>query len=231
MKKTQDKYNEIMDKVILSNEEKNKIKNNIVNREVKPIYKNAYIALAIIAIIFTMGITVNALVKHYSVIRNEEYKKEAIFNGYVDKDYKSDLFVKNNTYEIEEIENKLELKILKNKYVETNLYSINNITVKNNNISKINFWLSKANNNINIGFEVNTDKNEYSEFSVSGNAEMKTYMIKKLNTEALIYETKNEYAGFILANFEYEGLIYSVEIDKINYSIDKLYDILESFYK
>lgn len=231
MKKFENNYKKLMDKVELSKTEKESIKNNIILKKDKFIVKKLLVTISAVVIIFTISMTVNALINHYTIIKNDEYNKKTIYNGYIDKDYSVELFEKGEDYDIEEIESKLKLEILRNDYIKDYTFNLYNFNTKNNNITKLNFWLKNINDNIRFGFEIKTEENEISEFSISGNVDLKTYIIKNLNTEVVIYETKNDYAGPLLANFEYNGIIYSIELDKVDYSLNDLYKILESFYK
>lgn len=237
MKKIQEKYHNLMENIKLSEGETNSIKQNILNQSNKHyVFKPAFASLIILTIIFTLGITVNALVKHYNIKTNEEYKKDVVFNGVIDKKYDSGLFEKNKRYTIEELEEKLELKILRNKKIDNDLFELYNLSNKENQITKMNFWLinkensTNKNDKINYSFEINTDLKEGSRFAMSGDSQLEIYKIKTLDTEAVIIESKNETYGPLLANFEYDGIIYSIELDKIDFSKKELYNILNSFF-
>ena len=100
----------------------------------------------------------------------------------------------------------------------------------------MNFWLTNKenttnkNDKINYAFEINTDLEESSRFAMKGGSKLEIYNIKTLKTDAVIIESKNETYGPLLANFEYNGIIYSIELDKIDFEKKELYNILDSFY-
>jgi len=102
----------------------------------------------------------------------------------------------------------------------------------------LNFWLVDSKKDeltykdLNLGFEINTKYSlEDGKLAFSGNVKMEYYYIKNLNTEAIIFETTNDSYGPLLANFVYDEIIYSINLEKAFFTKNDLYIILDSFYK
>ena len=235
MDKIKNKYCEYLDSVKLNDNELNDIKINIINSKnnFKFSFRLVTNLLLIIISLFTISFNVVAVVKDYRVISNSKYVKTVEFNGYINKKYDKDLFIKDGTYKLNDIEKKLGLNLLESKKLSNNEFKVFNVEIDNSYISKIYFWSNNfkyKNKNINVGFEVNTKENGKSDFKLIGDSKMSSYYIKNLDTNAVILDTNSNY-GALLANFQYEGIIYSIEMDKIDHSIDDLYYLLDSFNK
>ena len=79
MKKFENNYKKLMDKVELSKTEKESIKNNIILKKDKFVVKKLLVTISAVVIIFTISMTVNALINHYTIIKNDEYNKKTSY--------------------------------------------------------------------------------------------------------------------------------------------------------
>ncbi|MBE6140299.1 MAG: hypothetical protein E7172_02050 [Firmicutes bacterium] len=240
MKKFEEKYLSLIKKIELSNEDARKIKQNICEKANKKslILKPIFITLILLSVCSTITVAANVLIKQYKTTINENSKKEVLFTSKIDKVYTDNLLKENDYYSINELEEKLDLKFLRNKHITNDLFKLTKLDKKNNKIAKLNFWLVDSKKDeltykdLNLGFEINTKYSlEDGKLAFSGNVKMEYYYIKNLNTEAIIFETTNDSYGPLLANFVYDEIIYSINLEKAFFTKNDLYIILDSFYK
>ena len=238
MKNFRKEYNNLLKEIKLSKKEITTIKDNILKSNDKKIYLKAFLYASFAILLFiSCIITTRAIINSYKIVENIETMKNIIFNEKVNKEYNKDLLVEKKYYKKDILEDKLELKILDNKLINSNNYKLDKLTFNKNKIAKLNFWLVNEDNTsrnieqINFAFEINTKySEEESKFALSGYSKLENYFIKNLNTEAVIIEANNEKFGPILCNFVYNEIIYSIELEKLYYKIEDMHKILDSFY-
>jgi len=238
MKNFKKKYLTFIKKIELSDEEISKIKQNILKTDYKRplILKPCFTVLILLFICSTITVAANGMLKHFKITINEPTKKEVFYTLRLDKGYEDTLLIEKDYYLLKDIEEKLNLKILRNKKVPKDLFQITNLDKNNGKISKLNFWLVNydkseiKSNQINLAFEINTNNSNIdSKLAYSGNSKLEYYFIENLNVEAVIIESTSEY-GPMLSNFVYEDIVYSINLDKAFFTKNELYSILDAFY-
>lgn len=247
------------------NKEKNynfimsKIENNIQKGSFKLRY--AYI-IAILLIIGVIGVSAGNVIKNYRIETKdnlpfeESAEKQILFDNKLDKEYDSDLFKENNYYTYEEIEEKLELKLLKNKNFDSNIYLLTNLKINNDKIAQVSFWQTNSDKSSKtflekywFYFTINTNySNEETTAAIIGGkgGEYREHYIKSLNSIALITKPSSSVkCGPTRVHFSYNNIIYSmrfenvcfdgIEVENIEGSSyvpmveSELYDFLEAF--
>ena len=257
MKNFKQEYKNFINEFNLSNDEYEEIKNNILfnDNQKSHIFKLKYAVIILVALfISTIGIvSASQIINNLKIKTRDnlpfeesnsiELNTDVIFN----KDLPSDLFIKDNYYTYEEIEKKLDYKLLKNKYFDEKLFQVKSITTNDGYISDITFSFTNKNLEVsskNLDFNI-TLKTKYSKdmnylWMGGENLKKEQYFIKSLNTESIMikYSIFND-IGSIMADFVYNNVIYEVRSDSINYSektldyaysLNDIKNILEGFY-
>lgn len=243
MKEFQDKYTSFINNNNISNKEYKTIKDNILDtKKHKYNYKLKY-ALVIIMLlsIFSIALMNNEVIanklKHYIIEGSKEegkasFKSDAI----IDKDYDASLLKENTYYKREDIEEKLSLKFLKNKYIQSDTFRVINLENKNNKIAKLTLEaINEKNDNttcINDACLYATVNTKYSskppELEISGSFIYDTYYIKSLETEAIIIKI-NENVQDGIVEFSYDNISYELIVSPTSDKTIK--EVLEGFYK
>jgi hypothetical protein len=246
MKDFKQKYKSILDLANLSEDECKTIKNNIKYKSNKNIilqFKFCHIVLiCLIVILPLLGITYASInLKHFKIESKdnksiEESTKKSIYSDAIfDGNVSADIFVKDEYYSYEEIEKKLNLKLLKSNLIDSELFHLVNLETNNNNLAKANFALvnndkSDRTLKVEFGFSICTQyASDKTELYIAGITKYENYFIKSLKTEAIIVKEKNHSSGFIVANFAYNNITYEVVLATADYNDNYLYEILESF--
>lgn len=262
----------MLKKIIEEDLNKEKNYNNIVKRiergyERQLTFKFKYACLiAIILIVGIAGVSagVENITKNYKidVIKDandnlpleERNEKHVLFDNKIDKEYKSNLFKKNEQYTYKEIEERLNLKLLKNKNFNSNIYRVTDITAKDDKIAKLIFAQVKPGNGLEsekylFSFAIITKYNDKDNTIVAithgGLEGYIEHYIKSLNTMALIDKPKKDYScGPTYVYFSYDDVVYILRFDMVCYNaleIDRanstslaitdseLYNFLEAF--
>ncbi len=159
-----------------------------------------------------------------------------IYPSIIDNNYSSKLFKENSIYSINKIESKLKTKLLHNKYIDYKLFKADYIKNKDNQIAKIIFENVKGKKNqlvnIPLCIIVNTkysDEDDRNYLDIIENTEVITYYINSLNTNAYIMLSKDNDNGPMFAFFSFNNVIYELYMNREEYKIDYLYEVLESF--
>lgn len=245
MKKFEKMYKDYFNNINLSREEKIKMKEKIMSeKKSKFIFKFAYrlsIFIEIFLISGIMVVTANSLVRQFQV---KESKSIVLENEKLDININADYLKKGDYYTHEVLENLFDIKILKNSKINSNIYKLLDLESNKGKVSKVNFANidNKGNiSNISFGFETKfyKDDNEdemrkqLGDIWISGPTEDKevyNYNIKTLETEAIILSTKSDVAP-IIASFIYNNVVYSIETNKTEYSIEDIYSYLDAYIK
>ncbi len=248
-------YNSIISKIENNSERKSSFK-----------FRYAYVIL-ILVIISIVGVSAGHAIhaiKHYRIDVIEESKdnlpleerneKHVLFDNKINKEYDSKLFKKGNQYTYNEIEEKLQLKLLKNKNFDSNIYKVVDLLVKDDKIAKLRFAQIEPDKssefekyffNFSISTKYYDEDNTIIAINHGRFENYIEYYIKSLNTMALIDKPKKDYnCGPTNVYFSYNDVVYIlnfstvcfnvVEIDRANSSFvpitdTDLYDFLEAF--
>ena len=254
----------MLKKIIAEDLSKTKNYNYIMNiiensSSTKKAFKLRYAyAIAIILIAGVIGVSaaVGNIVKSYKIdtIDNLPYEesseKRIKFDNKLDREYDSKLFKKAESYTYDEIEKKLQLKLLKNKNFDRNMYLLTNLEIKNDKIAQVAFW------------QVNSDKSRRFEgkylfyFAITTNyfdedntaaiiggkgGEYREHYIKSLDTLALITKSNGDIpCGPARVHFSYNEVVYGLRFEDVCFdgattsatfgmTETELYDFLEAF--
>lgn len=245
MKKFEKLYKDYFNNINLSIEEKIEIKENIMSeKKNKFIFKFAYRLSILIGVFLISGImivTANSLVRQFRV---KESKSIVLENEKLDININADYLKKGDYYTHEVLENLFDIKILKNSKINSNIYKLLVLETNEGKVSKVNFANidNKGNiSNISFGFktkfykDANEDEMEkqLGDIWISGSNEDKevyNYNIKALETEAIILSAKSDVAP-IIASFIYNNVVYSIETNKTEHSIEDIYSYLDAYIK
>lgn len=245
MKKFEKMYKDYFNNVNLLREEKIEMKEKIISeKKNKFIFKFAYrfsIFIGVFLISGIMIVTANSLVRQFRV---KESKSIVLENEKLDININADYLKIGNYYTHEALENLFDIKILKNSKINSNIFKLLVLETNEGKVSKVNFANidNKGNiSNISFGFETKfyKDDNEdemrkqLGDIWISGPTEDKevyNYNIKTLETEAIILSTKSDVAP-IIASFIYNNVVYSIETNKTEYSIEDIYSYLDAYIK
>lgn len=260
----------LLKKIIEEDLNKEKNYNSIMskienNGERKLSFKLKYaslVAIIIVAGIVGVSARVGNITKNYKidVIKDskdnlpveERNEKHILFDNKINKDYDSNLFKKDKQYTYKEIEERLQLKLLKNKNFDSNIYRVNDLTAKDDKIAKLRFSQIKPNKDFDLekyyfNFTISTkyyDEDNTVIAITHGLDDYIEYYIKSLNTMALIDKPKKGYSGPTHVYFSYNDVVYTLnfsivyfdvlEIDRAHSSSipiteTELYDFLEAF--
>ena len=178
------------------------------------------------------------IIDHFELRNNDNsFEKDLFSDAVVNKTYEANILQKDSMYKIDDISEKLDLNILKNRMIENSNYKLTLLSEKDSFISELDFWLVNDDGSdtglmeIAIGFAVKTKiSDKKTEFYVNGNSEMKKYYIKSLDTIAVILDPVSSNSGPIIASFVYKDITYFVELQKTFYKYEDMQNILESFY-
>ncbi len=251
MKEFDKKYKKFINSVNLSDNDYQEIKKNILlNNTKKFSFKLKYALLLFLVLFISVFGVVNAdkIIKHFNIVTNDgmpfekSHDKSFISNGVIDKSYPKDLFTENSYYTYNEIEKKLGVHLLKNKYLDSDLFLLHNLKIKKDMIAFAGFTLVNKDKpeinkfkNIRMSLSINTKySSEPSELNIKGaNIYYEEYYIKSLNTEALIVTNSKEFASLVIIEFTYENISYELELDSLNFNdenqVQNIHNILESF--
>lgn len=250
MKKFEKMYKDYFNNINLSREEKIKMKEKIMGeKKSKFIFKFAYRLSIFIGIFLISGImivTANSLVRQFRVNENKNIFLE---NNKLNIDCNANAFNKDTIYTHEELEKTFEIKILKNSKVNSDLYKLSNLKSNEEKVASIHFSNINSRedtfieNDVSIGFGFKTkyyDETKEDEMDklggdiwISGPTEDKEvyyYHIKSLDTEAIILSTRGEYAP-ILVSFVYDNVVYEMDANKFEHSLEDVYSYLDAYVK
>lgn len=265
MSKISDEFKKEFNQIEVDNSTLDKIENNIYHKYNS--YKRrkkivvTVVSLFLVAIVST-GIVYADDIKNY--VRTFKFKEYIKDNGKKGVYGKSECFKKvinydapldevdtetdyNKNYKIKDIEDMLNIKILKSKYLETEeikqlkTYKINNKisytmfsynTGKNNNNNIIRSRMSK------FYFVTKYSSGECGiEFNSSGSLKATEYYVKNLDTNAYIFNFSKGFSWDYIIFVIYDGINYSfvISINPIKVNTDELqeyylHDFLESLH-
>lgn len=241
MKNFEKKYKKFINSINLTDNDYYEIENNIVLNNKNKIKFNLKYATILLFIIFISTISIvyaTKIFENYTIVTNENLPIEeslgntVVSNARINKDFTKDLFEKGEYYTYEEIEEKLGQKILKSQYCDSNLFVVNYIEIKEEKISRVSFSMANKTNSKceDFGFVIRTNYfNGNDGLSISGEIHYDKYYIKSLNTNAIIVKTGYPIIDFTYENIAYE-IVYGSYIDFDNQeTVNKLYNLLESF--
>lgn len=239
-------YNSIMKKINESFDKKPKLKLK---------YAYVIIALLLISVIGVSAVYATNVVKNYRVETKNLSNKNSneyniLFDNKLDREYDSNLFKEDGYYTYEEIEEKLQLKLLKNKNFDSNMYYLTSLKINEEKISQANFW--QVNNDKStktmsdkywFNFRMNTKySNEDTLVAkiLSSDIKYKEHYIKSLDTVALI-KLPGLSCGSTLIYFSYQDIIYNIVFNCSCFGVSEVsgsdvmfesevYDFLEAFY-
>lgn len=251
MKNFNEKYKNFIDSVNLSEEEYREIKSEVtLNKKKKHNYVLKYAVILIMLFISVLGIAnADKIIKHYKIITNdnktfeESHNKSVFFNNRLEKDYSKNILTLNDFYTYDGIEEKLDIKLLKNKYFDSNLFVLSNLEIENNMISKANFKLANMDkvteylgleSEFSIIIETNHSNKESEWWFKGGDVLLEKYYIKSLKTEALIFTVgPGRVTTTKIVSFVYDNIMYYLDLRGQDFTDEsqkaKLYDFLESF--
>lgn len=247
MKNFQKKYKEFIDKINLSEMECLDIKNKVILNNNKKTFnfKIKYALLLIVIFISALGV-VNAdkIIKHYKIVTNdnktfeESNNKSFVSDGVIQKDYSKDLLKLNSYYTYDEIEKKLDLKLLKNKNLKSELFILKNLEIEKNKVAMASFSLvGNDKNEFNPSLSIIIITNYLEENSgltiKGGEIFYEEYYIHNLKTEAIIIKNDENLADMVIIEFTYNDILYEIDFGRVNFNDDfevaNLYNFLESF--
>ncbi len=202
------------------------------NNQKKVAFKLRYAYIAIFLLIAVIGVSFGG-VKARDFIKNYRLEKQndetrILFKDKVNKDYASDLFKENDYYTYEEIENKLQLKLLKNKkyanFFDSELFEALHLKTNNDKIASIKFSLVNSDkstryidkNWLNITINTNYNDDEYYASFKGANREQEEYYINSLDTVAFIdriVSTKDFRCSPVQVLLSYNNITYGMRFD------------------
>lgn len=234
------KYLNFFDNIDLTCLDKENIRNEILYKKSNnTIHKFTFvIPLVVIMFCCCLGVSAKVIIDHFELRNNDNsFEKDLFSDAVVNKTYEANILQKDSMYKIDDISEKLDLNILKNRMIENSNYKLTLLSEKESFISELDFWLVNDDGSdtglmeIAIGFAVKTKiSDKKTEFYVNGNSEMKKYYIKSLDTIAVILDPVSSNSGPIIASFVYKDITYFVELQKTFYKYEDMQNILESFY-
>ena len=254
MKNFQNKYKRFLDSIDLNENEYNQIKNNIIqSNKLIPKFKFRYALILLITL--SIG-TLIELCTSKAISSNINIKKTS-FENYehleinsdttFDKEIPTNYFEIGKYYSYEEIENKLNIKLLKNNLFNNRNLLLQSCEKSNDHIAKMVFTLIDEKEEyplkdieFSIVLKTKYNINDIDLWIEGGGFQTEKYYIKSLNTEAgiLKYNTTGG-LGRIYVNFNYDDVVYTLYNDSINYyymdytqyaySFNEFKNILENF--
>lgn len=244
MKKFEKNYKKLIDEIDLNNQEYAEIKRNVIANNKKTFdFKIKYALLLIIFLISVFGVVnANKIIKHYKIVTNDNKSYEEsgnrsfISNSKIEKDFSKDILKKDTYYTYDDIEEKLNLKFLKNNYLKSDLFLLKNLDIEKNMIAKASFILvneNKTEPKVSIIIKTNYLTEDIGLTIKGGKVFYEEYYIQNLNTEAIIVKYGEELASNVIVELSYDNILYELQFDMINFNdekqIEKLYDFLDSF--
>ena len=235
MKKIEKEYLEFFDKIRLSNDSNEKIKNNIINNKNYNLkHRFAYVtACSILAFSLLIGaVYASELIRKFTITSNEGESTKVNFDSNIEKDYSVELIDQEKTYTINEIEKIFDLKLLNSERINGKEFKVLHLENYDNYISYVSFELVDENKGLNdtsLSFTINTkysSKNINSEYK--GTYKLSYYHIKSIDEEAALNIPSNN-IGIAFVDFQYNNVIYNYIFDCTKYSTDDIYSYLESF--
>ncbi len=253
-------YNNYFDEIELSKKESNIIKDNIINkstprRRLKPVY---IVALIIICGIGLTPVTASVIKSNFilynknnpnphSELQDEEHRSKSVYiTSKLNNHYSNDIVNLNEDYKLNELEKKLGIVFLKNNKIDMESFKVNNKeTVGTSTIGLALINNDKQNKKIELGIIFYTKEDIVKERKLIGmqskKVVQKEYYINSLKTKAIIMyndiepniidENQVIYTTPFMAVFEKDNIIYSIYLEgQDGYTLEKLYEILESFY-
>lgn len=247
MKKFEIEYKKMLDNIELKKEEIDLIKSNVILVKKYPkIFKIRYAVIFILLFVLFFGaVNADKIIKFYKIVTNdnkvfsESGDRSFISNAVLNKEYSKDLFLLENKYSYEDIENKLGERLLKNDLLKSDLFVLEHLETFENKISKLSFSLLILENvEYLTSFSIMVRTKYFSKEDglriKGGQIYYKEYYIKKLKTEALIIYNSEEYANMVIIEFTYNNIGYEIELNGLNFKdeiqVEKIYEFLESFY-
>lgn len=247
MKKFEIEYKKMLDNIELKKEEIDLIKSNVILVKKYPkIFKIRYAVIFILLFVLFFGaVNADKIIKFYKIVTNdnkvfsESGDRSFISNAVLNKEYSKDLFLLENKYSYEDIENKLGERLLKNDLLKSDLFVLRHLETFENKISKLSFSLLNLENvEYLTSFSIMVRTKYFSKEDglriKGGQIYYKEYYIKKLKTEALIIYNSEEYANMVIIEFTYNNIGYEIELNGLNFKdeiqVEKIYEFLESFY-
>ncbi len=218
------------------NKEKNY--NAIINKmegsnKVKGIFKIRYAYIGLILIVISViGVSAGTAINNYwNATKNFEVEQDdkglhIEFNDRINTDYDCNLFGENNYYTLNEIEDKLQLKFLKNKlydkYFDSDLYKLSDYEISNNKIAQAHFNLVNSDKSLRniaknwygISIRTNYTDDKYTGDFFGDREGYEEYYIKNLNTVAFIRKHTTIKGGLpVRVMFSYNNVIYSIRFE------------------
>lgn len=247
MKEFEIEYKKMLDNIELKKEEIDLIKSNVILVKKYPkIFKIRYAVIFILLFVLFFGaVNADKIIKFYKIVTNdnkvfsESGDRSFISNAVLNKEYSKDLFLLENKYSYEDIENKLGERLLKNDLLKSDLFVLKHLETFENKISKLSFSLLNLENvEYLTSFSIMVRTKYFSKEDglriKGGQIYYKEYYIKKLKTEALIIYNSEEYANMVIIEFTYNNIGYEIELNGLNFKdeiqVEKIYEFLESFY-
>lgn len=247
MKKFEIEYKKMLDNIELKKEEIDLIKSNVILVKKYPkIFKIRYAVIFILLFVLFFGaVNADKIIKFYKIVTNdnkvfsESGDRSFISNAVLNKEYSKDLFLLENKYSYEDIENKLGERLLKNDLLKSDLFVLKHLETFENKISKLSFSLLNLENvEYLTSFSIMVRTKYFSKEDglriKGGQIYYKEYYIKKLKTEALIIYNSEVYANMVIIEFTYNNIGYEIELNGLNFKdeiqVEKIYEFLESFY-
>lgn len=247
MKNFKQSYKELLDNVELSDYESNEIKNNIISKKkqkrFRPLFRLSYVLIIIAIVAFSIygASRADAILKHHKIVAkdnkslNESNKKSIYSNAILDIDINPKLFVEGEYYTYNEIEEKLNLKLLKSDFLDSKIFNLHNYKIKDNKVifgafNLVNKDKTKRELKDNFSIIINTKySKELPEFYIAGVTTVEEYYIESLKTEAVLIRQRDYDYGFIFIELVYDNIAYEIELINVDYSSNYVYQLLESF--
>lgn len=255
MKDYEKNYKSMLNKVNIEQEELNTIKKTILSSKKSPTFKLRYAIIAIFAlfIVGTGMVYGEELINIYKeyIVRKETYKNEdgetvskykGYYRGFIEipssSPYSEEDLGKYFTYD--EIEKTLGINILKNPSLEENSFELFKLEYNDQKqIAEIYFSSERNIAEMSYRFSILTqyateEQKEEANFIVSEKRKPVVYHIKSLDVDANIIAITMDgvdtayYMTTASASFPYDGILYSVRLNKMGYKIEDFYPILES---
>lgn len=244
MKNFETKYKKLIDEVDLNNQEYSEIKRNVITNNKKTFgFKVKYALLLIMLFISVIGVAnADKIIKHYKIVTNdnksfeESGNRSFISNSRIEKDFSKEILKKDTYYTYDDIEDKLNLKFLKNNYLKSDLFLLRHLDIERNMIAKASFELvneDKTEPKFSIIIETNYLTEDSGLTIKGGKVSYEEYYIQNLNTEAIIVKYGEKLASNVIVELSYDNILYELQFDMVNFNdekqVEKLYDFLDSF--
>ncbi len=244
MKNFEAKYKKLIDEVDLNNQEYSEIKRNVITNNKKTFgFKLKYALLLIMLFISVIGVAnADKIIKHYKIVTNdnksfeESGNRSFISNSRIEKDFSKEILKKDTYYTYDDIEDKLNLKFLKNNYLKSDLFLLRHLDIERNMIAKASFELvneDKTEPKFSIIIETNYLTEDSGLTIKGGKVSYEEYYIQNLNTEAIIVKYGEKLASNVIVELSYDNILYELQFDMVNFNdekqVEKLYDFLDSF--